>query len=492
MVTQATHLARSTGTNYTLTRATGTEYTLVQSTPTYANYLDALLAESVWWIDAHQATSSETIPNLGTGGTALDALNGGGTAITTNDAKWLEYDPADGAYVYLPGGANTLTVPDEAALDITGDIDIRVRLALDDWTAGTDRAFLSKFTGSGAYSYEFSMASTDRLRFFWSVDGTAQLNETCSAALTVADGETLWVRVTMDVDTGASNYAVTFYQSSDGSTWDQVGNVESGAAATSIFAGAADVHVMARTTSGTRSSTGSLYRAIVKDGIDGTTVLDVDTSVLTDGSATSFTATTGQTVTINRATSGRKSTVVHGGAGGGSLWLLGTDDYLEVADNDLLDFGASDSFTVLAVVRQWATPVTARFYVRKGLYASGARWGIGNNSTSLVPRAQISDGTNSVASTGATYTSGDYFSIAAVMDRASNIMTLYRNGASADFDSIAAVGDATNAQPLRVGANADGSYQDFEFTAALIWRRALTAAEITALSNYFTTRTHAE
>ena len=94
------------------------------------------------------------------------------------------------------------------------------------------------------------------------------------------------------------------------------------------------------------------YRAQVLDGIDGTTVLDVDTSVVTSGSDTSFPALTGQTVTINRSTSGRKAVAVTH-----PLWLFGTDDYMEVADNDLIDFGASDSFTVLAVVRQWATAV---------------------------------------------------------------------------------------------------------------------------------------
>ena len=51
----------------------------------------------------------------------------------------------------------------------------------------------------------------------------------------------------------------------------------------------------------------------------------IDTSVLKTGAETSFTALTGQTVTITRSTSGRKTAIVTQ-----PCWLFGTDDYMEV------------------------------------------------------------------------------------------------------------------------------------------------------------------
>jgi hypothetical protein len=72
-------------------------------------------------------TDPQVILNLGTGGSDLNGQNGSTSGADSNDARFLEW-PGDNAgnYVYLPGVAsNYLSVPDEAALDITGDIDIR-------------------------------------------------------------------------------------------------------------------------------------------------------------------------------------------------------------------------------------------------------------------------------------------------------------------------------------------------------------------------------
>ena len=496
MVTQATHLARSTGTSYTLTHATGTNYTLVQSSDSYANYLDSLLAESVWWIDSHQATASETIPNLGTGGTALDALNGGGTAITTNDAKWLEYAAADGAYVYLPGVAsNYLSVPDAAALDIVGDIDLRVKVAMDDWTPSADNNLLHKLA-SPQRSYALQVGTTGSLIFYWSNDGTSVLSAISTAATGLSDGATKWVRATLDVDNGAAGRDVKFWMSDDGASWTQLGSTVTSAGVTSIYAGTGVLGVGANA-GGAGQMSGKFYRAIVKDGIDGTTVLDVDTSVLTDGGATSFTATTGQTVTITRGTTGRKSTVVHGGAGGGSKWLLGSDDFLETPDDALLDFGASDSFTVLAVHRAWATQGTNDVLLAKkaDTTATTAGWSLtGGSSTALQGQSQIGDGTNGITAVSGSRTSGALATVAAVRSVSDDTLTTYLSGTAGSPVTDTTTATLANAEVMRVGrlSGAGTEYADMELVAAIIWRRALTAAEITAVSNYFTTRTHAE
>jgi hypothetical protein len=111
---------------------------------------------------------TQTIVNLGTGGAALNGQNGSTSGADSNDALFLDWDGEN--YVYLPGVAsNYMSVPDEAALDITGDIDIRVQVAMDDWTSGSSYGLIAKFSDVGdnrGYMLRyFGSAGSGRLRF---------------------------------------------------------------------------------------------------------------------------------------------------------------------------------------------------------------------------------------------------------------------------------------------------------------------------------------
>ncbi|MHB1098520.1 MAG: hypothetical protein ACYCZR_03080, partial [Burkholderiales bacterium] len=64
------------------------------------------------------------------------------------------------------------------------------------------------------------------------------------------------------------------------------------------------------------------------------------------------------------------------------------------------------------------------------------------------------------------------------------------NGGTAVSTSASAVGDLTNALALHIGSSpVPGSYQDFELVAVAVFRSALTAAQISAISTYYQTRT---
>ena len=295
----------------------------------------------------------------------------------------------------------------------------------------------------------------------------------------LTDGSAKWLRITRAKAAGE----VKFWLSDDNATYTQLGTTVTGFTTADAFSGSSLFEV------GTQNLinnpfAGKVYRAIVKNGIDGTTVLDIDTSVLTSGAATSFTATTGQTVTINRSTSGRKAVAVVA-----PLWLLGTDDYMEVADSDLLDFGASDSFTVLAVVRQWATTVNGGGIVTKGASNARAvtskRWMLRGWTTDRW-FGLVDDGANYAETTAAnsTFTSGALSRIA--MTASTTTLTPYQNG-TAGTTAVRTAGDLTNSSNLQIGAIA-GTYQDFELVAVAIFRRALTAAEIAAVSTYYAGR----
>jgi hypothetical protein len=279
------------------------------------------------------------------------------------------------------------------------------------------------------------------------------------------------VRVTRDATAGE----VEFFLSDDGSTWTQLGSTVTSVTTDPLFNSTALVKVGSFGATNASSLAGKFYRAQVLNGIDGTKVLDVDTSVITSGAATTFTALTGQTVTINRSTAGRKAVAVVS-----PVWLFGTDDYMQVADNDLIDFGASDSFTVLAVVRQWTTPVANGRVLNKDDGTSG--WRISNNTTSMSGR--IDDGPNADAD-ARTYTYGSLLVGAYVIDRGTGFAYMSLNGTAGAGDNIAAYGAVTNASPLYIGSAAGGAYQDLELIAVAVFRRALTSTEITALTTYF-------
>ena len=446
---------------------------------------EQLLKQSVLWLDAaHNSAGDQTVKNLGWGGSALNAQNGSTTGADSNDALFLDWTGEN--YVYLPGVAgNFLSVPDEAALDITGDIDIRAYVALDDWTPALKIIFVSKYATAANLSYAFNVAATGELEYRWSADGTNAVATLSSSVVTgFADGSSNYVRVTHDVNNGASGNDVKFFTSTDGVTWTQLGITRTTAGVTSIFSGTSPLQ-MANPNYGT-ALTGKVYRAQILNGIDGTKVLDVDTSVITSGAATSFTALTGQTVTIERSTAGRKAVAVVS-----PVWLFGTDDYMEVADNDLIDFGAADSFTVLAVIRQWATPASNGTLVQKASATNTNGYVLRQDGTTFQVVSTTHDGTNTASEFSAAASAGLLASWSFTVNRATQLMTVFLNGAAAPSPaSTSSVGSLVNSEVLRIGrrAGAGTNYQDFELLAVAVFRRALTAGEITTITNYYSNR----
>jgi hypothetical protein len=242
------------------------------------------------------------------------AYEGGGIspppAPAASYSSWWADDLTVGSSMLLPGSSGDYSsVPDEAALDTAGDIDIRCAVSLDDWTPLADNALVSKWGSSGQLSYLIRLRSNGRLNFVHSADGTSEIASQTNVPPTVSDGELLLVKVTLDVDNGSGGHDKTFYTKTStppdaaadldlDTGWTQLGNVETTAGVTSIFNSTSEVEQGSNTSGTERNASGRFYAAIIKDGIDGTTVLNIDFTTQTVG-ATSFTATSGQTVTVN-------------------------------------------------------------------------------------------------------------------------------------------------------------------------------------------------
>ena len=140
------------------------------------------------------------------------------------------------------------TVDDSSLPSPTGDLDIRVKAVSSNWSRATTRTLVSKFEASGARSWSFYLHS-GTLNFWYSVDGSTLVNKSVTQAGLVNDTAT-WLRVTMDVDNGASGNTVKFYRSSDKVTWTQIG--------------------LGATQGGaSRMWNGGIYEVEVRSGIDG-------------------------------------------------------------------------------------------------------------------------------------------------------------------------------------------------------------------------------
>lgn len=208
--------------------------------------------------------------------------------------------------LFLPGAAGDfVSTPDAAALDIVGDIDLRLDMALTDWTPGTVASCLVKFLTTGNQrSYGLNISTTGLIQMVWSADGTAVLtrSSTVSTSTVVADGNRIWVRATLDVDNGAAGHDAMFFTSIDGgATWVQLGATVTTAGVTSIFSGSAVLQVSNFDAgAGSQPMAGRCFRAQVRNGINGTLVADMNPPDW--GSGTTWTsAATGEVWTLNGA-----------------------------------------------------------------------------------------------------------------------------------------------------------------------------------------------
>lgn len=172
---------------------------------------------------------------------------------------------ASGArYATLASGALTF-----AGATITGDIEVIVKASLADWTPAATNTLVSRYETTGNQrGWQLSISTSGRIQWIWSSSGTAAtatINSTVSVPFT--DGAVGWVRVTFDVDNGASGNTAKFYTSDDGSTWSQLGSDVVTASTTSLFASTAPVQIGSVGTAITTPMAGSVYWVEVRDAL---------------------------------------------------------------------------------------------------------------------------------------------------------------------------------------------------------------------------------
>lgn len=464
-----------------LVRDRAAVYNLIVQPPRRIEPAEALLKTATGYWDVSNYTSgAQVVPNRGTGGSALDAQLGSTSSVDSNDPQFLAYSASTGSYVYLPGvSGNILTVPDETALHVTGDVEVVIQQVVGGahpWQASGTYGICGNRSASAGFSFIMFGGAL----YFQPVIGGSVQQVSCSPALATMAAKP-WVKLVGRPNDGGGR-TVTVSTSDDGTTWTQLATNTTAGSGGSISTPTLSFAVGDTAGIGAASAAQwSFRRAIVRNGIGGTTVLDVDTSVLTSGAATSFTATTGQTVTINRSSTGRKAVAVVR-----PVFLFGTDDYLTVADNDLLDFGATEPFTIIVLGRTWTTASVGPYVSKASAYASGAGYHVTRQGAALA-YASVSDGTATpIVSAGST-TNGAASFIAVARDPVADQVQGSLNGSAYATASDTTTGALSNSSPLRIGA-VGAVYLDFEWQFAAVFRRALTASEISMLATYAAAR----
>lgn len=203
--------------------------------------------------------------------------------------------------LWLPGlsSANTIFVSDNAQIDVTGDIDVRIDATLLNWNLADGpigngslsllTEIFGKYDTNGNNRSWTLYTQNGHLVFAWSEDGSGSTGYTvtCSDELPVPVTGRIAVRVTLDVNNGSGGFDVKFYTSDtiDG-VWTQLGNTETGGATTSIYNSTALLQIG----NGMRGPSwtppkGYVHAAEVRNGIDGTLVANPIFSEAPEGTA---------------------------------------------------------------------------------------------------------------------------------------------------------------------------------------------------------------
>lgn len=197
--------------------------------------------------------------------------------------------------------SSKITTPDNAGLDITGDLDVRIDIYADQWDAG-DLAARYEITGDHR-SWWFGVDG--RLEMFWSPDGTFASRQfaQATAELPRSTGR-MAVRFTLDVNNGAGGRTVTFYTADTiAGPWTQLGAPVVQAGTTSVHGGTATLEVgavedLTVTAAGGGAVPGRYLGFELRNGIGGTVVANPDFTAQTEG-ATSFADAAGRVWTVN-------------------------------------------------------------------------------------------------------------------------------------------------------------------------------------------------
>ncbi|TQE35479.1 hypothetical protein [Streptomyces ipomoeae] len=222
---------------------------------------------------------------------------------------------AGGPWARHPGGFggtdDRLTTPDSAALDVSGDLDVRVEVALDDWQVAQTLAMRYKIAAGNQRCWILQTTSDGTLILMWSPDGTfaSRRDVESTEPVPAHRGQRLAVRAVLDINNGAGGHTVRFFTARNiddpEKYWTQLGDAITGTGTTGVHTGTAQLDFGSGSDTNTNANpagsvinrlTGTMHRLRVYDGT--TLKVDLDLAKASPG-ARSVTDLTGLVWTVN-------------------------------------------------------------------------------------------------------------------------------------------------------------------------------------------------
>jgi hypothetical protein len=212
-------------------------------------------------------------------------------------------------------------------LQITGDLDVRIDLEPESWR---DEQMLAgvAVAESADEAWALFMSNDGVLHLTWH-DGTTFYDVSSEFAIPQASRQA--IRVTLDVNNGASGHDLSFYTSDTiAGEWTKLGSTITGTGTTAIAytGGALCVgHVGSRSKRGIH---GSVYGFELRDGIGGALVADIDFTALANGSR-SWEENSNFWVAVNNAVVSNRHYRFHGEIPEWPLYWDPTGNWVEVS-----------------------------------------------------------------------------------------------------------------------------------------------------------------
>lgn len=218
------------------------------------------------------------------------------------------------SYLYLPNtNGNVATTPNDPVNDLDGDIEMRARIAVHDFTDLGD--IMGKWgTAVADDSFLWLIMGDGKMQFYWGENVGGPLRNLISddALSTIAtEGEYIDLRVQFVLNSGVPSSTVDFgYKAATGSLTDDAGwtafgsqkvlaggpRVLNDSASTLTIGGQGDAWNEFNANIGA-----NIKHVVLYDGVGGTIVFEKDFTGLTDGDTTTTDDANGKTITIQQS-----------------------------------------------------------------------------------------------------------------------------------------------------------------------------------------------
>lgn len=231
-------------------------------------------------------------------GTATRVYGGAtlATKVYMGSSQAWPLPPVPAKLVFPNVTGNYLTTPDAAPLRVTGDFEFVTRVQPTTWRPAANKTFLARYLLTGDQrSYRWYLGSSGAMSFVASIDGINALTVVTSTASVPDDGAARWVKITREQATGLIRYYTGPDTTSEPLTWTKLGSDRTGTTS-ALFAGTSALNVGGYNTTGADPWAGRVYRTIIRNGIGGTVVFDMNEDNANANLASQFTATSGQVV----------------------------------------------------------------------------------------------------------------------------------------------------------------------------------------------------